>query len=273
MNTQKLIAITAGAAFILAAAATSASAQVDPQITGDFNVYVPSATASAGTVWTQASVISNSNGGIDQGQANSYNGASTTLASSVGSIGNGTGSGTAYYGANNAFNVSYTGEPSPNYALISLNPPSGSESNSSGTDDVATIDVDFTNLAVTIGSNTYDATSSAAFSGTFSADYNGTLSCASGDAEGSSGQTDCIEWSGTGGAETDVVSLTGTTDTLDITLQPYTDWNLHPSMSFDVVTGGSQTVPEPASIVLFASGLAALPILRRRLSRKAAKRA
>jgi hypothetical protein len=254
MNTQKLIAATAGAVFILGAAAT-AQAQVDPQVSGSFSVYVSNASGNSG--WSNSTVASD----VVNGSATAYNGASTSLASSFGSAGSGSG------GSSNSFSQSFTSEPSPNYALIAITPPG-----SSGTDDTATINVSFTGLKVVVGTTTYTATGGASFTGTFSADYSGTLSCASGDAEGSGGQTDCIEWSGTNGAETDLVALAGTTDTLDITLNPYTDWTVQPSVDF-TVNQPNQTVPEPASMVLFASGLLGLPVIRRRMARKAPKAA
>jgi hypothetical protein len=54
-----------------------------------------------------------------------------------------------------------------------------------------------------------------------------------------------------------------------ITLPWETDWNMAQYVTFDY-TGVTQhqTVPEPASLVLFASGLLGLPVVRRRLRRK-----
>ena len=73
---------------------------------------------------------------------------------------------------------------------------------------------------------------------------------------------------GTGSAEFSVV-LGDSLGTLDITLSNDYDWDLGTEISLDLIPTNTPT-PEPASMVLFASGLAGLGALRRRRSRKAA---
>jgi hypothetical protein len=73
--------------------------------------------------------------------------------------------------------------------------------------------------------------------------------------------------------EADVVSVTFSDGaTADVDLYGSSDWDMTSVITFTPLTG-PRAVPEPASMVLFASGLAGLGLLRRRLNRKAAKAA
>jgi hypothetical protein len=159
--------------------------------------------------------------------------------------------------------VSLSTKNSPNFPLnpiLAVNPPSGI---SEGT------------LALTLGLKDANGVS-------FSETYDG------GYFANSSTDTDCLNWQ-----STTITSCTGTmessfptasgngnllaTFTEDgnnyaLTLSYETDWNMAQYAGFEW-TGSTTTVPEPASMVLFGSGLVGLVAIRRRMSRKARKAA
>jgi hypothetical protein len=84
------------------------------------------------------------------------------------------------------------------------------------------------------------------------------------------GQNDCIVWDGTTGNASITADLSGS-NTLTISLTEGQDWDIsNDDISLLMGTTGQQTgVPEPASMVLFASSLLGLPVIRR-LRRKPA---
>lgn len=103
---------------------------------------------------------------------------------------------------------------------------------------------------------------------TFTAKYSGSeLSCAVGDGVSpSSGETDCMVWSGASNTYNGSITLTdavGNGQTLNITFYNATDWSITPTVSMEVV-GTPGAVPEPASLALFASALAGLGFVARR---------
>jgi len=87
-------------------------------------------------------------------------------------------------------------------------------------------------------------------------------------------QTDCLTWSGPS------CSVTGNTNTigetlavsfsdgalLDINLYNWSDWDMAPDISFDLVSGAGVPVPEPASFAVFGAALAGFALIRRRLT-------
>jgi hypothetical protein len=87
--------------------------------------------------------------------------------------------------------------------------------------------------------------------GTYSADYNGHLSCAT----GSTSPSDCIQWTSIDPMQITFTSLPGYA--LDITLYNAEDWTIYPKISFELVnyngTGGA--TPLPATLPLFVGGL------------------
>ncbi|MGH8218582.1 MAG: PEP-CTERM sorting domain-containing protein [Steroidobacteraceae bacterium] len=94
--------------------------------------------------------------------------------------------------------------------------------------------------------------------GTFTAKYSGSeLPCAKGDkGSPSSGKTDCFLWTGAGNnynGSTMLSASLGDGYDLDIFLYNAADWNVTPTIGFQIVT-----VPEPATLALFAAGLLAL---------------
>ena len=93
-------------------------------------------------------------------------------------------------------------------------------------------------------------------------------------------QTDCISWNSATCTSTGVTNKVSETlavtfadnAVLDIDLYNWSDWNMMPSIGFDLVSGPSTTVPEPASLAVFAMGLLGLGMLlnRSRSNRQAA---
>jgi len=80
------------------------------------------------------------------------------------------------------------------------------------------------------------------------------------------GNTDCIDWAGAPatptGSVTDAVTFTDGT-VLNVTLYNAEDWAITPKISFTVGSTNHQ-VPEPASLLLFATSLLGLGAIRRR---------
>jgi hypothetical protein len=82
-------------------------------------------------------------------------------------------------------------------------------------------------------------------------------------------QTDCIVWNAssctpTGNTTTVGEMLTATfadNTVLDIYLYNWSDWDMAPSIGFELVSGPTVTVPEPASFAMFGVGLVGLGLL------------
>jgi hypothetical protein len=87
-----------------------------------------------------------------------------------------------------------------------------------------------------------------------------------------SNQTDCLTWAGSSCTPTGNTSTIGETlavsfadgALLDINLYNWSDWDMAPDISFDLVSGPGVPVPEPASIALFGVALAGFCVIRRR---------
>jgi hypothetical protein len=79
-------------------------------------------------------------------------------------------------------------------------------------------------------------------------------------------QTDCLTWNAasctsTGNTTTIGETLTATfadNAVLDIYLYNWSDWNMQPSIGFDLISGPTATVPEPASFAVFGMALIGL---------------
>ncbi len=85
-------------------------------------------------------------------------------------------------------------------------------------------------------------------------------------------QTDCITWNAASCTSTNNTTTIGETlkvsfadgALLDINLYNWSDWNMQPNISFDLVSAAGVPVPEPATFALFATALAGLVMIRRR---------
>jgi hypothetical protein len=85
-------------------------------------------------------------------------------------------------------------------------------------------------------------------------------------------QTDCLTWSGPSCSATDTTNTIGETlavsfadgALLDINLYNWSDWDMAPDISFDLVNGPGVPVPEPASFAIFGVALAGFAMMRRR---------
>ena len=79
-------------------------------------------------------------------------------------------------------------------------------------------------------------------------------------------QTDCITWNASSCTSTGNTTTVGETLTatfadnavLDIYLYNWSDWNMQPSIGFDLISGPTATVPEPASFAVFGVALLGL---------------
>ncbi|HTV90921.1 MAG TPA: PEP-CTERM sorting domain-containing protein [Stellaceae bacterium] len=156
-----------------------------------------------------------------------------------------------------------TSSPLSTTGLVTVSPGSCSGCNSSSTIS-ETVDVDFSFID---GNN---ATGSLNTDFVFTDKWGGSeLSCSN----SGTGDTDCIVWAGSSGGS--VLGQGSVTDDIDLTdgavvaltLDNAQDWTITSDISATMTYTAPPTVPEPASMVLFASGLLGLPFVRRRLGR------
>jgi hypothetical protein len=119
---------------------------------------------------------------------------------------------------------------------------------------------------LTVTFNVTDAaghTATATQTGTYEAKYSGTYLGCSG--KSGSGQSDCVDWTGSNGTSTGSVTDAlnfGDGTILDITLYNAEDWAITPKISFDL-----DPTPLPATLPLFAGGLGFVGFLTRRKKR------
>jgi hypothetical protein len=220
MNTQKLIALTAGAVFLFGAAGAHATSEVTV-------TYTTSTSNTQGNAPTITDDLASGFNITQTGGLGEQNFVTTTPA---GSCGSGCTNDTAQDQIN--FDFTFT-------------------DNTGGT---GTLDTDAVYYAK------YDSPS-------IGCDNNG------------NSETDCIIWNGTGGSSTsfgnpsvtDAVTLSDG-NIVDLTFYNAADWTISSEISGTYTlgsTGHQSSVPEPASMVLFASSLLGLPVIRR-LRRKPA---
>ncbi len=89
-------------------------------------------------------------------------------------------------------------------------------------------------------------------------------------------QTDCVAWNSTTCTPTDNTTTIGETvdatfadgAVLAINLYNWSDWNMAPNISFDLVRGPTAMAPEPSSLAVFGGALIALSVMARRRRRQ-----
>jgi hypothetical protein len=94
---------------------------------------------------------------------------------------------------------------------------------------------------------------------------------------GNSTPTDCIVWNASSCTPSDntgvnittplgetVTATFGDGEVLAVSLYNWTDWNMEPNISFNLVSGPTSAIPEPASIAIFGAALIGLGVIRRR---------
>jgi hypothetical protein len=88
-------------------------------------------------------------------------------------------------------------------------------------------------------------------------------------------QTDCLVWNGTSCSANNNTTTIGETVTakfadgavLAINLYNWSDWDMTPQISFDLISGANTSVPEPGSLAVLGSAIGGLAVLRRRRQR------
>ncbi len=86
-------------------------------------------------------------------------------------------------------------------------------------------------------------------------------------------QTDCLVWNSTTCTPNNNTSTIGETLTVDfadgavlaVNLYNWSDWDMSPEISFELISGGPTSVPEPGTLAIFASAIAGLAAMRRRV--------
>lgn len=163
-------------------------------------------------------------------------------------------------------------ESSPTH-FFQVNPP-GSCNGCSGGLLTDTLTIAFGNLAVTNSAHqAIGNIPSLTLSGVFDAQYDSwELPCAMGDGSSPSyGDTDCFIWqqdahddnNGKYNGYSEFTDSLGGGYDLNLFLYNAADWDITPKIGFEV-TRTPVTTPEPATLALFAAGLAALAVASRR---------
>jgi PEP-CTERM motif len=166
----------------------------------------------------------------------------------------------------------------PNAFTLSPNPSSGSQCsgggcNTSTTTETDSITFNLTGLSVSGLTGSPATASNISEGGTFTAKYTGSeLGCAAGDGVSpSSGNTDCLVWNGAANTYNGSATYSETLSngqTLTVTFNNATDWDITPTVSF-TVTGDVTAVPEASTWAMMLLGFAGLGYAGFR-SRKAA---
>jgi hypothetical protein len=161
----------------------------------------------------------------------------------------------------NSTSWNFTSLPTSEMDLFTANP----NSCYSGSGRTCVTDDKTASGTITVTFHFTGSTATLTETGTYSAKYGG--SALTGCTNSSSGDTDCIVWSGASDTPTGsaIESINVNGDLLNFTFYNAQDWSITPKIE---EAGGAQLTPLPAALPLFAGGIGLFGLLARRRRRR-----